>query len=377
MYSIAPVNTEAPLKKTPLYEEHARIGAKLVGFGGWNMPVQYTGIIEEHLAVRHAVGLFDISHMGQFIVTGPNAKSWLNRMLANNLDRIEAGQCQYTFLLNEKGGVIDDLIAYRTTSEEYFLVVNASMIDEDFAWMQSHLIDGVELKNWSDDFAGLAVQGPKAAQLFQLFFEGKETPPGRNEIKRIENGAIRYYIANTGYTGEEGFEFFFPATHAVAVWNNILSKGAELGIKPCGLGARDTLRLEMCYPLNGSDLAPDRTPIEAGLAFFIDLQKPGFIGREALLKQKEAGIQQRLVPFRMKDKSPPPRPHYAIYKGENKIGEICSGSLSPSLNTGIGMAYLPVELAQAGAEIEIDIRGRRFTAVIGKKPLLRKVGQGA
>ena len=366
------VSSDTLLKKTPLHDEHARHGAKIVEFGGWSMPVQYTSIIDEHQAVRNTLGLFDISHMGQFLVSGPEAKNWLNRLLTNNLDRLELGECQYTFLLNENGGVIDDLIAYQYGNGEFLLVVNASKIDEDFAWMQSHLIEGVKFENHSAGFAGLAIQGPKSIRLFELFFDDRHSKPARNEIKQIECDLMNFFIANTGYTGEDGFEIFFPAEHAVTVWNKILERGVELGIKPCGLGARDTLRLEMCYPLNGSDLSPEHTPIEAGLSFFVDFQKDNFIGRKALMKQKESGVHRRLVPFRMKDKSPPPRPHYPIYKGDRQISEITSGTLSPSLNIGIGMAYLPVEFAHLDEEIEIDIRGRRFPATVQKKPLHRK-----
>ena len=368
------VATESLPKKTPLHDEHARLGAKIIEFGGWNMPVQYTSIIDEHLAVRNALGLFDISHMGEFTVSGPEAKTWLNRLLTNNLDQLAAGECQYTFLLNERGGVIDDLIVYQPREGEFLLVVNASKIEEDFAWMNSHLTSGVDFKNRSDDFAGLAIQGPNATRLFELFFGGKNPLPARNGIRILQCDQIEFFIANTGYTGEEGFEIFFPADHAAIVWNRLLEKGAPLGIKPCGLGARDTLRLEMCYPLNGSDLSPDYTPLEAGLAFFVDFQKPGFIGREALLKQKADGITRRLVPFRMTQKCPPPRPHYPVFKGDRKIGEITSGTLSPTLNVGIGMAYLPVEFSGINEEIEIDIRGRRFPALVGKKPLHRKCG---
>jgi aminomethyltransferase len=336
------------------------------------MPVHYTSIIDEHHAVRNALGLFDISHMGQFWVTGPGAKKWLNRLLSNNLDLIGVGECQYTFLLNGHGGVIDDLIVYQPGAGEYLLVVNASKIDEDFVWMESHRDEGVELKDCSRDYAGLAIQGPKSPRLFDLFFEPRHSRPARNEIKQIECDLMDFFIANTGYTGEDGFEIFFPAEHAEEVWKRILEKGAELGIKPCGLGARDTLRLEMCYPLNGSDLSADHTPFEAGLSIFVDLTKNDFIGRDALLKQKTDGIKRRLVPFKMKEKCPPPRPHYPVYKGDRRIGEITSGTLSPTLNTGIGMAYLPAEYARINEEIEIDVRGRRFPARVEKKPLHRK-----
>lgn len=360
------------LRKTPLHDEHARIGARIVEFGGWSMPVQYSSIIEEHQAVRNAVGVFDISHMGQFAVSGPEAKNWLNYLLANNVDRLDAGQGHYTFLLNEKGGVIDDLIVYRRAKDKFLLVVNAALIEKDFAWMREHLREGVEFENRSPHYAGLAVQGPRARKIFEGLFGKNRLFPLRNEISEIETGGALFFVARTGYTGEEGFEIFFPASRAVEVWKEILEKGRPHGIKPCGLGSRDTLRLEMCYPLNGSDLSPDHTPLEAGLSIFVDLQKPGFIGRESLLKQRKEGIKRRLVPFKMKGKSPPPRAHYAIHKNSARIAEITSGSLSPTLIIGIGMAYIPAEYARINEEIEVDIRGKLYAAVIAKKPLYRK-----
>ena len=344
----------------------------MVDFGGWHMPVQYSGILDEHHAVRNTLGVFDISHMGEVFVSGPEAGAWLNGLLTNNVDRLAIGECQYSFLLNERGGVIDDLLVYRIEESEYLLVVNASMIDEDVAWMQSHLRPGVALDNRSDAFAGIAVQGPLAAQLFDRFFEGKISRPARNEIQRYEAECTPVWIARTGYTGEDGFELFFDAKCAATIWNAILEKGADLGIKPCGLGARDTLRLEMCYPLNGSDLSPHRTPIEAGMSFFVDLEKPAFIGRETLAKQRESGVFHRLVPFKMKGKTPPPRSHYGVFKNGNQIAETTSGTVSPTLGIGIGMAYVPAEFARIGEEIEIDIRGRRFPATIQKKPLHKK-----
>jgi len=359
------------LKQTPLHDEHVRLGAKMVDFGGWSMPVQYSGIIDEHHAVRSKLGIFDISHMGQFFAEGPGALAWLNSLLTNNVERLSVGECQYTFLLNDAGGVIDDLIVYRIGEQNYLLVVNAAKIDEDFAWMKSHLAPDVVFENRSDDHAGLAVQGPRSALLFDAFFQGKYSRPARNEILRLEIDGDTYYIARTGYTGEDGFEVFCPANRAVKSWNDILRKGSEFEIKPCGLGARDTLRLEMCYPLNGSDLSPETTPIEAGLSIFVDLNKPKFIGKDALAKQKQEGVKRRLVPFKMVGACPPPRSHYAVYKGDRKITETTSGSLSPTLKIGIGMAYIPTEFARINEQIEIEIRGKRFPAVIEKKPLHR------
>jgi aminomethyltransferase len=238
--------------------------------------------------------------------------------------------------------------------------------------MQARLKPGIAFANRSADFAGLAIQGPKSTKLFDLFFEGRHSHPARNEIKEIRCDDWSFYIASTGYTGEDGFEIFFPAEHATKVWNMILETGAQLGIRPCGLGARDTLRLEMCYPLNGSDLSPEHTPLEAGLSIFVDLEKADFVGRDALVRQRGEGVKRRLVPFKMTEKSPPPRPHYPVFKDGQQITEITSGTLSPTLGVGIGMAYVPTEFARINEEIDVDIRGRRFRAVIERKPLHRK-----
>src|SRR3954451_15773557 len=364
--------TEAAQKKTPLYDEHVRLGAKMIPFGDWIMPVQYSGIIDEHQAVRKNVGVFDISHMGQLVATGPEAGAWLNQMLTNNIDKLEVGTGQYTFLLNDRGGIIDDLIVYRTAPETFLLVVNASRVDEDFAWLQKHLGDNGTLENRSADFGGLAIQGPRVVELLQAFLGTDGELPARNQIKDFECCGTRVTIARTGYTGEDGVEVFFPAADAAKIWNGLLEKGKELGIRPCGLGARDTLRLEMCYPLNGSDLSPEHNPIEAGLGFFVDLKKPNFSGRDVLVEAKENGSPNRLVAFRMKSKGPPPRPHYSVWREGERIGDVTSGSLSPSLNEGIGMAYVASAHAKVGTEIEIEIRDRKLPAVIEKKPLYKK-----
>jgi aminomethyltransferase len=251
------------------------------------------------------------------------------------------------------------------------MIVNAAKVEEDFAWMQGRLEpNGVTFANRSADYAGLALQGPKAPRLFDELFSTSR--PNRNEVKQVRQDGISFAIACTGYTGEEGYEFFFPAREAAAQWNRILKKGAEYGVKPCGLGARDTLRLEMCYPLNGSDLSPDHTPLEAGLSIFVDLNKPAFVGREALIAQREAGIPLRLAPIKMTDKSPPPRAHYPVLKDGEKVAELSSGTLSPSLAFGIGMAYLPASLARIGEELEIEIRGRRFPATVERKPFHKR-----
>jgi aminomethyltransferase len=364
--------SDAAQRKTPLYEEHVRLGAKMIPFGDWIMPVQYSSIMDEHQAVRNNVGVFDISHMGQLVATGPGAGGWLNEMLTNNIDKLEVGSGQYTFLLNERGGIIDDLIVYRTAPADFLLVVNASGTEGDFAWLKKHMGEGVDLQNRSAEYAGLAIQGPRVVELFRLFLGSDVELPARNQIKTLDHNGTKLTIGRTGYTGEDGVEAFFPASDAPRIWNEVLEKGKSLGIRPCGLGARDTLRLEMCYPLNGSDLSPEHNPIEAGLGFFVDLKKPNFIGREVLVQAKETGTANRLVPFRMKSKGPPPRPHYGVWLGGEQIGEATSGTLSPSLNQGIGMAYLPAPHARAGTEIEIEIRGQKFPAIIEKKPLYKK-----
>ena len=354
----------------------------MVPFAGWLMPVQYTSIVEEHQAVRNNVGVFDISHMGQFIVAAtPSsqkvggesaAATWLNRMLTNNVDKLDVGTGQYTFLLNDRGGIIDDLIVYRIDEQKYLLVVNAARADEDFEWLQKHLSADYSLTSRSADFGAVAIQGPQSVALFHALFGEDTELPARNHIVAIPFETTNVSVARTGYTGEDGIEVFFPANDAVTFWNALLDRGKILGIKPCGLGARDTLRLEMCYPLNGSDLSPERNPIEAGLGFFVDLAKPDFVGRDVLVKTKESGPREKLVPFRMKAKGPPPRPHYAVFRNGERIGEVTSGTLSPSLNWGIGMAYLSSAHAKIGAEVDIEIRGQKFPATIEKKPLYRK-----
>jgi glycine cleavage system T protein (aminomethyltransferase) len=357
----------------------------MVPFAGWLMPVQYTSIVEEHLAVRNNVGVFDISHMGQFIVDGAGGRDWLNRMLTNNVDKLDVGMGQYTLLLNDHGGIIDDLIVYRIGEQKYLLVVNAARADEDFAWLQNHLKEkrsldrpggetpaSCNLTSRSSDFGAVAIQGPRTNALFHALFGKDIELSARNHIVDVPFDTTIVSVARTGYTGEDGVEIFFAANGAVKFWSAVLERGKPLGIKPCGLGARDTLRLEMCYPLNGSDLSPERNPIEAGLGFFVDLAKPDFVGRDALLKIKEVGPREKLMPFRMKEKGPPPRPHYAVFRDDERIGEVTSGTLSPSLNWGIGMAYVSSAHAKIGAEIDIEIRGQKFPATVEKKPLYRK-----
>ncbi|WP_309491009.1 glycine cleavage system aminomethyltransferase GcvT [Oceaniferula flava] len=356
------------IQETPLAALHVELGGKMIPFAGWNMPVQYTSIIDEHTAVREDVGIFDISHMGQFFLEGEGAEAWLNTILANDVSKLEVGQGQYTFMLNEDGGVIDDLIIYRQAEGKIFLVVNASMIDVDYAWLDKHLAGGLTLTNESDAWAGMAVQGPNSTALFAKLFPGRELP-ARNGMDIWEQDGESLVVCRTGYTGEDGYEFFSSAANGSAWFQKYIDAGA----KPCGLGARDSLRLEVCYPLNGSDLAPTRTPIEAGLGFFCALEKGDFIGRDVLVKQKEDGLKERLVALKYTGKGAPPRAHYEVYSKDGELlSELTSGVLSPSLREGIGMAYLPVASAKLGTLVDIDVRGRKFEAKVVKKPFYKK-----
>lgn len=353
------------LKSSPLEAVHIALGARLVPFAGWNMPVQYSSIIKEHAAVRENVGIFDISHMGQLIVNGAGATTWLNRMLTNNVDKLTPGHGQYSLMLNEMAGVIDDLIVYRTGEDAYFLVVNASKIDEDLTWLDKHRPNDADIRDESPAWAGMAVQGPSASATFDAAYPGETLPP-RNGITTTADGSI---VCRTGYTGEDGFEFFAPATHAAKHWGKLTSAGAV----PCGLGARDTLRLEMGYPLNGNDLSPERTPVEAGLGYFCDITKGTFIGRDIIARQKNDGPEIKLTAIQYTDKGAPPRAHYPVLDQDgNELGELTSGALSPTLGTGIAMAYLPASLAKPGTLVFIDVRGRQFPAKVVKKPFYNR-----
>jgi aminomethyltransferase len=359
------------MKHSPLESAHLEAGARRVDFAGWLMPVQYTGIKEEHEAVRIAAGIFDVSHMGEIFVSGEGAAAWLETMLTNRVGKLAVRRGQYTLMLNEEGGVIDDLILYRTGEKEFFFVINAGRRDEDVAWLEKHLPQEgtVIFNNKSDDFAALALQGPKSEALLRVLLPSVEVPR-RNGITSIPGyeGAL---IARTGYTGEDGFEIFVNNKDALLLWRNFV----EAGAKPCGLGARDTLRLEMGYPLNGSDLSMTRTPLEAGLEKFVSLDDPlkgDFIGRAALEAQRDAGLVSRLTPLKLCEGGPPLRAHYPIYDGTRLLGETSSGAFSPSLGEGIALAYVPLEFTTVGTVVEIEIRSKRYKAAVTTLPFYRK-----
>jgi aminomethyltransferase len=333
------------LRRTPLFERHAALGARLVPFAGWEMPVQYSGVVPEHRAVRTRAGVFDVSHMGELHIAGEGARAYLQARLSNDLDRIDVGQAQYTLLTNDRGGIVDDLIVYRLGADDYLLVVNAANVDSDHAALS-------EADDVSGDWAYLAVQGPEALERLGLEVEPFSV---RREVEVL---GVPCLVAGTGYTGERGCELGCAPDDAVALWDAILARGVE----PCGLGARDTLRLEVCYPLHGNDITPERTPIEAGLGWACALDKD-FTGVDVLRHQKEEGPAQKLVAFVMEDPGIP-RAGMAIAEG----GEVTSGTLSPMLEVGIGLGYVPAALAEVGAEITLDLRGRPRRARIVKKP---------
>lgn len=363
---------ESVPKHTPLASAHEAQGARMMEFGGWWMPVQYQGILEEHKAVRSAAGIFDISHMGEALVSGADAEVWLNTMLTNDVRRLSDGQGQYTLLLNENGGVIDDLLCYRLEAGKYLLVINASKIEEDIQWLHAKAVGNVIIEDQSPHWAGLAIQGPNSAVILGKLL-GPDCPlPKRNHLVSlpISNGPV--LIARTGYTGEDGFEWFCPASTATIWWDHLLEAGREHGLVPCGLGARDTLRLEAGFPLNGSDLSPGRTPLEADLGAFVKFDKGDFFGKRALEAQQTAGLTRKLTGLVIEGKAPPLRPHYPVLHQGIPVGETCSGTLSPTLGIGIAMAYLPTALCTPGNPLEVEIRGRRFPAKTAKRPLYKR-----
>jgi len=374
------------LKRTPLFSTHQKLGGKLIEFGGWEMPVQYTSITDEHLAVRNAAGIFDISHMGEVTVSGPASAEFLNHVFTNDIRKLTPGVGQYTLMCNERGGVIDDLYAYCLSNGVYFLVINASRIEADVAWLQTRAAefpkrDELRLTDASHNYAAVAVQGPRVREFIDdcipnasssAMRVAKVTDLKKNEIAGFACQGSSLLVSRTGYTGEDGFEIVGSDAAIQRIWDEVLAKGQPFGIKPCGLGARDTLRTEVCYPLYGHELNEDTSPIEAGVGFFVALDKGDFIGRSVLAEHKAGAVRKKCVAFKMTEKSAPPRPGYALWTAGAKVGEVVSGTQSPSLNIGIGLGYVPPGLAKAETPIEIEIRGKRAPAVIVPKPFYRK-----
>ena len=358
------------MKTTPFIEKHIALGAKMHEFAGYNMPIEYSGIIDEHLTVCQGVGVFDVSHMGEFWVKGPKALAFLQKVTSNNVAVLTPGKIQYTCFPNDKGGIVDDLLVYQYEPEKYMLVVNAANIEKDWDWCVSHNTEGAELENASDHMAQLAVQGPKAILALQ-------------KLTDIDLASIPYYtfkvgkfageenviISNTGYTGAGGFELYFYPNVADTIWKAVFEAGEEFDIKPIGLGARDTLRLEMGFCLYGNDLDDSTSPIEAGLGWITKfIEGKEFINRPMLEKQKAEGVTRKLVGFEMVDRGIPRHGYELVNSDGEKIGIVTSGTMSPTRKIGIGMGYVKPEYSKAGTEICIDVRGRKLKAVVVKPP---------
>jgi aminomethyltransferase len=344
------------LQRTPLFDRHVALGARMVPFAGWEMPVQYDGVIPEHRAVRADCGVFDVSHMGELEVEGMHAFELLQSLLSNDLSKLEIGDAQYTLLTNERGGIVDDLIVYRTDKYRYLVIVNASNRDVDYRWLKEREVPGSDVRDFSDEYALLAVQGPRSIERLEL----PDRKPFTWEMSELDG--IEVMVNRTGYTGERGVELMCPADDAPALWDAVVGRGA----KPCGLGARDTLRLEVCYPLHGNDISPDTDAISAGLGWTCALDTE-FTGVDALRRIKAAGPVQKLVAFVMTERAVP-RQGMPIEGG----GTVTSGSHSPMLDVGIGMGYVPASVAEPGADLTIDVRGRPRGARIVKKPIYKR-----
>lgn len=362
------------LKRTPLYEQHRALGARLVEFGGWDMPVQYSGIIEEHQAVRTKAGLFDVSHMGEFKVEGSDALAFLQYLVPNDVSRLAIGQALYTQLCRPDGTTIDDLLIYHLAENHYMLVVNAANIDKDYAWIESHAqkFANVTLSNQSDTTALIALQGPLAASILQPLADVKLDEIKYYHFAPGQVAGIRCLISRTGYTGEDGFELYCPSVDVAKLWQTLLEAGKPQGLLPAGLGARDTLRLEAAYCLYGHELDDETNPLEAGLGWTVKLKKGAeFIGQSALQQAKEQGLKKRLVGIELLERGVP-RSGYAIYDGEQRIGILTSGSHGPTVQKSIGLGFVDPEHAKAGTRVQIEIRGKRVAAQVVALPFYKR-----
>lgn len=357
-------------KHIPLNDLHVKLGGKMVPFAGYNMPVRYSSDIEEHMTVRNGAGVFDVSHMGEFTIKGPQALDLIQRVTSNDASKLANGQAQYSCLPNENGGIVDDLIVYKIKDDDYLLVVNASNIEKDWNWISQFNTKGAEMKNISDDTCLFAVQGPKATAILQkLTKTDLKSIPYYHFVLGEFSGVPNVILSNTGYTGAGGFEIYVSQSSALKIWDDIFKAGSDAGIKPIGLGARDTLRLEMGFCLYGNDIDDTTSPLEAGLGWITKFSKD-FTNSANLKKQKEQGVKKKLVGFKMIDRGIP-RHDYAIKDSQgNVIGKVTSGTISPVLNTGIGMGYVTSGHASPGSEIFIDVRGKNLKASVQKPPFI-------
>ncbi len=359
-------------RKTPLYEWHRRQGGRIVDFAGWLLPIHYRGVLEEHLAVRERAGLFDVSHMGEIRLRGPGALALVQRLTVNDAAKIVDGQAQYTAMVDETGGVIDDLLVYRLGEEDLLLVVNAATTAKDLAWIQRHAGEGVEVTDESGEWAQLALQGPVAADLLAEVLEQDLDDVRYYRFREIALHGRPAIVSRTGYTGEDGFELYLAPELAPAVADAILERGAARGVIPAGLGARDTLRLEAGMLLYGSDMDERRTPIEAGLSWIVKLDKGEFVGRDALVRQRDEGTAERLVGVRMIGRGIPRHGYAVLDRDGGRIGEVTSGTFSPTLKEGIALAYVKAAAAEPDQEVAIEIRGRAVPARVVKPPFYRR-----
>lgn len=367
--------TDAPntLLKTPLHARHVAMGAKMVPFGGWEMPVQYSGIREEHLAVREAAGLFDVSHMGEIEVAGRDALAAVQRISSNDASRLDIGQAHYSALTTEAGTFVDDLLVYRLTADHFMLVVNASSIAKDFAHISAGIkgVGDAFAVNTSSRYALIAIQGPRALEVLQPFTDVDLAAIGYYRFETGEVANQRSTISRTGYTGEDGFEIFLPPAGSERLWQTLLAAGTEVGLKPAGLGARDTLRLEAAMRLSGQDIDDTTTVLEAGLGWVVGWDKPAFIGRDALVAQKAAGVTRKLVGFEMVDRGIA-RHGYPVFVQSEQVGVVTSGTRTPFLDKAIGLAYLPSTACAPGTDCAIEIRGRRVAARVVPLPFYKR-----
>lgn len=361
------------LKKTSLFSLYEKYGAKVVDYAGWAMPVQFEGLIPEHEAVRNAAGLFDVSHMGEIEIKGKEALEFLQYLMTNNIEAMKDNQIIYSFLCYPSGGVVDDLLVYKYAHDHYLLVVNASNMEKDYKWIMEHKGDyDVEIVNLSDDISEITLQGPKTLEVLQQLTDTNLSEIKPFYLKRdVKMGGADSFISRTGYTGEDGFEIYLSHEDAPVLWEKILEIGKDLGVKPVGLGARDTLRFEASMPLYGNELSQDINPLEAGLGFFVKFDKGDFIGREALLKQKEEGLKRKLVAFEMIENGIP-RHGYEVLKDGKEIGFVTTGYHSPTLKRNIGNALVDSKFTELGSTIEIKIRKRVSKAEIISKKFLKK-----
>lgn len=361
------------LKKTSLFEAHKRYGGKIIDFSGWALPVQYEGLVEEHNAVRNNAGLFDVSHMGEVEVKGEQALDYVNYLVSNDVSKLENNQVLYAMMCYQDGGIVDDLLVYKFTNKEFLLVINASNIDKDFKWMKS-VSEGfdVELNNISENVSEMALQGPKAEEILQKLTETKLSEIGFFYCKKDVNIAgAKCLVSRTGYTGEDGFEIYLNHEDAEKVWDKLFEVGEELGLKPAGLGCRDTLRFEAALPLYGNEISKDITPLEAGLGFFVKLDKESFVGKDALVKQKEEGLKRKLVGFELLDKGVA-RHGYIVMAEGKEIGFVTTGYKSPTLGKNIGLAIVDNEYSKLDTPIEIKMRKKLLKAKVISRRFYKK-----